>query len=104
MRLTAIFVLLFFATSALSQTKPVVTGNPSVSVEGKGAATAGDVTSGGTAVTGGSTNVFIGGNPAATVGDKTACGGTVITGSSSVFINGKPMATAGSQATDCNSQ
>lgn len=102
MRITYLIIALAtLVEPALAQTSPVVTGNPSVSVEGKSAATGGDTTASGTVVQGGSSNVFIGGKPAATVGDKTNCGGTVVTGSSSVFINGKPMASSGSATTDC---
>ena len=96
--------LIIFANLALpvcAQTKPVVAGEPSVSIEGSSAANSGSVTGGNAVISGGSSNVIINGKPAATVGDQTDCGGTVVTGSSSVFINGKPMATSGSAVTDC---
>lgn len=79
----------------------IITGDPSVAVEGGQAARSGEATSDNHVVTGGSGNVFIGGKPAATVGDRTDCGGVVVTGSSTVYINGKPMATSGSQVAGC---
>jgi uncharacterized Zn-binding protein involved in type VI secretion len=75
-------------------TPPVVTGSPSVSVEGQPAARAGDSTGSGGTVIEGSSNVFIGGRPAVRVGDRTDCG-VVVRGSKNVFVNGKPMARAG---------
>ncbi|MEM7461963.1 MAG: PAAR domain-containing protein [Pseudomonadota bacterium] len=96
---------LFCLTSGVSfaqqANQVVVTGESSVSIEGKSATTGGDVTNDGAVVTGNSSNVFIGGKPAATVGADTNCGGTVSTGASTVFVNGKPLANTGSSATDC---
>lgn len=79
----------------------VATGSSNVTIDGKMAARAGDLTGCGDAVVEGSPNVFINGRPAAVVGDKTGCGGAIVTGSTGVFINGKPVAAAGSLTSDC---
>jgi uncharacterized Zn-binding protein involved in type VI secretion len=88
---------------AVAQQPPqqILSGNPGVSIEGKSAASGGEISSRGDVVTGNSPDVFIGGKPAATTGAETECGGMVFTGSSSVFINGKPMATEGSLVSNC---
>ena len=98
-----VFIVLVTPLRAFAQQPPeqVVTGDPTVSVEGHSAATAGDTTSGGKIIVEGSSNVFINGKPAAVVGGTTNCGGLVVGGSASVFINGKPMATSGSAVTGC---
>ena len=98
---SAVSALFIGAAAAQQQPGTVVTGDPSVSVEGNPAATSGDTTSTGDVVTEGSSDVFIGGKPAAVVGNTTNCDGAIVTGSSSVFINGKPMATSGSVVAPC---
>lgn len=101
-----VFVMAFAGAreARAQQPEQVITGDPTVSVEGNSAATAGDATSGGKTIVEGSSNVFINGKPAAVVGGTTDCGGIVVGGSSSVFINGKPMATSGSAVTGCPGQ
>ncbi|MFZ1813617.1 MAG: PAAR domain-containing protein [Rhizobiaceae bacterium] len=106
MRLPAsILLMLVCATPVHAQTAPsqIITGSQSVTVDGKQAATSGDVTSSGNVVTEGSTNVFINGKPAALAGSSTNCGGAIITGSSTVFVNGKPLASSGDQVANCPS-
>ena len=76
----------------------ITSGSPSVTVDGKQAARAGDTTGCGSTVVEGSSNVFINGKPAAVQGSSTGCGGSIVTGSFGVFINGKPMAGVGDQA------
>jgi uncharacterized Zn-binding protein involved in type VI secretion len=100
---TVVATCLAVTGPALAQQQPgmIVTGEPSVSVEGKSAATSGDTTNTGNVVTEGSSNVFIGGKPAATVGGTTNCNGTIVTGSATVFVNGKPLATSGSAVAPC---
>ena len=100
---TAFVIMFGSAMPALAQQAPqqVVTGDPTVSVEGNQAATSGDATSGGNIVVEGSSNVFINGKPAAVVGGTTNCGGKVATGAATVLINGKPMASSGSVVTGC---
>lgn len=94
-------VLLMWIPAAAAQNDQVTSGSPSVTVEGKPAATQGDTTGNSGVVFEGSSNVFIGGKPAATMGSSTDCGGTVVAGSSSVLVNGKPLASSGSEAVPC---
>jgi len=99
MRVSSLTIALGLGLAGLAHAQApqtVITGDPSVSVEGNSAATAGDVTNSGAVVTEGSTNVFIGGKPAALVGGATNCNGAIVTGSATVFVNGKPLATSGS--------
>jgi uncharacterized Zn-binding protein involved in type VI secretion len=76
----------------------ITSGSPSVTVDGKQAARAGDTTGCGSTVVEGSSNVFINGKPAAVQGSSTRCGGSIVTGSSGVFMNGKLMAATGDAA------
>ena len=102
MKLQIVFVAAAIGLAAnpgFAQT--VGTGDTTVSVEGKPAARAGDLTDQGNVVVEGSQDVFIGGKPVATVGESTDCGGAIVGGSSSVFVNGKPMATTGAQTLPC---
>lgn len=85
---------------AQGQSATVTGGEPSVSAEGRAAATQGDTTSK-SVITGGSPDVFIDGEPAARVGDSTGCGGKVVVGSSTVTVNGEPMATSGGGVSAC---
>ena len=101
MRYLPAFLLLLLPFHSAAQTSTVVTGEASVSVEGKQATGSGEATSSGNVVQGTSSDVIIGGKPAATVGDSTDCGGVIVSGSSSVFVNGKPLATTGSAVTGC---
>jgi uncharacterized Zn-binding protein involved in type VI secretion len=102
-KIMACLIAIGVAVPAFAQQAPqqVVTGDPTVSVEGSQAATSGDATSGGKIIVEGSSNVFINGKPAAVVGVTTNCGGKVATGAATVFINGKPMASSGSVVTGC---
>lgn len=100
--LSALAMLL--ALPAPAAAEALTAGAPSVTVEGRPAATAGDAAAreeGSTTVITGSPDVFVNGKPAATVGDGTACGGAITGGARNVFVNGRPLARTGDPATGC---
>ncbi len=91
---TLAFVLLMFTTLSVSAQQP--------------AGRLGDATSGGGQVISGAPTVFINGRPAARVGDqiltprvepqRPCVGGPIVSGSATVFIGGKPAARMGDLA------
>jgi len=70
----------------------IVTGEPTVLIDGMPAAKMGDVTARGDVITSGELTMLIGGRPAARLGDATAQGGIIITRGGTVLIGSEAAA------------